>query len=570
MANPHEILGQLIRSSSEAAIFQKEKLTELSTKDFPFPDSRSFLEPLISINGAIISRFDEFRKEFDGLIKQNGSEESFLDLHDSIILHTGLLWSVNSLVHYVQQTAREYVSQSTVILVSHLTKQFGSQHLFDWNVSSQNDFSKLKKFLVERFGIKLSSVRPKISRETIQFQSKEKIQILLDENGLRAFLRIRDKSIYEFICKKKGNTVSVYSRKSIFLLTPITESNFQYSDIGTRLKKWIQVFPDQGKILSLLPDNMSLLSFPDIYRDNIVANVLLAHEVGHFMVNVKHLVSKINIKIDKDMLDAYLKKNISNEEGIDKKKTISDSHWLTGQKLKSLVYDSIKNWIEELLCDMIAFRLSGPVFVFGMADLLLTHGKKSTLTNDYPHISYRLSHIISEIERMGFVERVTDKKYRKSIGELINKIKSFLNLPDEQDNNNIIFDENLPQSLKDQQMLFKVVLKAVENSLKDINKIANEITKGLQYTSEKFGNDMSVLIPKLDDKIPPSETEGGKPADIISILNAGIIYKMTWRLSGKYDSSTIEAIQDTEKSINSLVLHAIESTSLQKILTKES
>lgn len=55
-----------------------------------------------------------------------------------------------------------------------------------------------------------------------------------------------------------------------------------------------------------------------------------------------------------------------------------------------------------------------------------------------------------------------------------------------------------------------------------------------------------------------------EPANIISILNAGMIYKMTWMKDGRYKASKREDIENTERTINALVLRSIEMSILEQ------
>ena len=383
MAASYVILGQIIRSSAEAAAFQKNKLKELTIKDFPFSDSNDFIKALKLINEEIISVFDGFRKQFDSLQVQKSTDNTaeYMELQASVILHTRLIWYFNLLVHYVEQTAREYVSQSTVYLVSHLTQLYTSRPIFSWDNVPGDDVKKLIEFLKQRLTLQLDNPRvEKVSDgKAIRIISgKDSLHILLDENRKKASLIMNDGIVYEFICKKEKDQLIIYSGNIIFLLTPTDEHNFEYTDIiGSTLRSIIRIFPNSQMILDLLPENISVVSFPDIYRDNIVSNVLLAHEIGHFIINVRNLIPTIfeAVDFDEKMLDEYVTAIATSDvEGTKGQKKILD--YVQAERLriilKKSVVGSITMWIEELLCDMIGFKLSGPVFAFGLGELLLS------------------------------------------------------------------------------------------------------------------------------------------------------------------------------------------------------
>lgn len=573
MANSYAILGQLIRSSAEAANFQKNKLKELSTKDFPFSGSHLFIKALMLINEGIISVFDKFRIEFDNLIQnspetETSVEEDFTELQQSIILHTQLIWYFNRHIHYVEQTAREYVSLATVFLVSNLTKPYTDQFYFDWD-NCAKDPSSLFDFLRERFQLKLDkpTIHQLENNNSIEIISNNSVlKIELNPDKRKAVLRENETPIYEFGCKREGNRLITYSGTSIFLLTPVDKQNFEYLDIGTTLKKLIPIFPNSDKILELIPENVSVLSFPEIYRDNIVANILLAHEVGHFIVKVKNLASQISreAQIDETMLSKYVNELSSSQVGLKEQKTIS--HYIESERLSTLlrtsVEASITSWVEELLCDMIAFRFSGPVFVFGLSELLLSSGYYSVSTHDYPSPSYRIKFIISEIKRLKFLEYIEKNGDKENISRLLDEIESYVEISSGMQQ--VVFDKKLPSGIRNQEKLFDIVTKAVTSLEYKIRETAEIVTKYKEYKPEKFGKDLSKLIEKLEEVVPPCEVDRGIPSDLISILNAGIVYKMIWKSLGTFDSSNMENIQETEKNINGLVLHSIEASVFQR------
>lgn len=467
MANAYAILNELIRSNAEVAAFQKDKLNELAAKDFPFSDSKKLIIALKEINEEILNTFDELRKEFQQL-ESSDDVTQYQELQNDLSGYSKLLWNVNQLVYFVEQSAREHVSQSTVFLISYLTKR--------------------------------------------------------------------------------------YAKHSSFFLTPLSEHNFLYRNIGRYLKDLIvDSIPNAQNILSKLPQNFSVLSFPEIHRDNILANILLAHEVGHFIVNFEGLESKVNTKvsIDNKLFSDYLQRVGSTEVKLDdKQRTLSEFFEMEKihAQLLEILTRSIESWIRELLSDMIGFRLCGPVFIIALADELLTmfpHG----LSNDrYPSTSYRIRIILNEIEGQKFMDAIENTEDRIRISQILQKIKDYTKTP----------------SIKSDELLLDIVSNAVEAVESVIIQTANEATKGIHYTPQQFGKDISKLIVKLDELTPPCEIKDGEPANIISILNAGMIYKMTWIQDGKYKASKREDVEDTERTINALVLRSIEMSILEQ------
>jgi hypothetical protein len=468
LANSYALLEELIRTNNEVAAFQKEKLRELSIKDFPFSDSQSLIEALTKVNNHIITKLNQLRKDVDEINSRVGGRTPkrtqivvYERIRKDLLKYKQLVWSINELVHIVEQSTREYVSQSTVFLVSHLTEK--------------------------------------------------------------------------------------YKNNSSFFLTPIFEHNFAYQDLGKYLQELVRdVIPEAAtEIASLLNENFSILSFPDIYRDNIVGNISLAHEVGHFVINVENLVAKIipNVMVDFTRFSEYVDGFVQQPSS-----QIASRDAILEERLQFLL-SLLKNWIQELLADMIGFYLSGPVFLFSLTEVILSTSAYDHASDRYPPSSYRLELILKEIKKKQFINKIADKYYKDRISDHIQSTEKYLLTLHVQHRNTIL------------EIAFDAV-RSVENLIRSI---ADAVTSSMhQYTPDDFGGDVCKLIGKLEQVIPPAETERGTPANIISILNAGMIYKRIW--IDKTDVRKQEVIEQTEHTINALVLRSIEMSVLHSMM----
>ncbi len=467
MANTYAILNELLRSNSEIVSFQRRKINELATRDFPFY-SADLISVLKKINKESDTIYENIQKTFESyqlkfkdkqFTPSTDPYESLLaDLDDNI----KLVWIINAIVHFMEHSSHENVSQSTVFLIDRLTRDFG-----------------------------------------------------------------------------------VDSR---FLLTPIFENNFTYRNIGEHIGDLIRdAFPNAKDILEKFPQNFSVISFPSIHRDNIIPTILLAHEVGHFFSNIKNLESRIypEIKLDYSEFTNYINETILSE-----KEQISD------QKTRTLVADnweflwkSIQSWIKELLADAIGFRLTGPVFVFMLSETLLSISHHSEMTDEHPPPSMRIKIILEQIEKKDFLKNL-EGEHKKNLEELLEQISDFINTP------------SLPQ----ENFLLQFVSNTVFTVIDKINEIVDEETKNFQYKNDQFTKDVPILMKKMDELIPPCEMGKESPADVISILNAGIIYKMTWMKNNKYNIENSIQRKEFERIINSLVLKAIELSVLNDMM----
>lgn len=459
MAGSYKLVEDLIHATVQVANFQKNRLEELVTKDFPFAHSKLLINVLLEFDKEIIEILANKETEYTTLL----SQEDYENLIDDLLSYMHLIWELNRIVHFVERSAREHVAESTVILLGYLTRQFGD---------------------------------------------------------------------------------------SKFFLVPMFEHNYSYRNLRGFLEKVAEILPNTGKILSTLPQNFAVLSFPDIYRDNIVANSLLAHEVGHFINEVKQLTAKLSatVQIDEKMFGALIEGILKSLKGT-MKGTLPE--FLEIERLRAELLQnirkSIESWITELLSDLIAFRLCGPVFLLTLSELLLTRSYPAQSSDDYPSPSLRLTLLIEEFRDIGYVDSVDDRVVREQLKNLVQRIKDYV-------------ETSKPAATH------SIINKAIQSIKEQLKKEANDASKGIQYEPSIFSEHVVKLIGKLRDFIPPAEIRKGVPANVVSILNAGMIYRMTWR--DNKPSVDMEADR-VEQIINSLVSKSIELSVIQSKLQEQ-
>jgi hypothetical protein len=86
-----------------------------------------------------------------------------------------------------------------------------------------------------------------------------------------------------------------------FILMPAYEYNYSYTDVMSHiLRATRQALGESGLELDEDAESIAVLSYPNIYRENVLANCLLGHEIGHFVAEQSQLVGKIMAKIQLD------------------------------------------------------------------------------------------------------------------------------------------------------------------------------------------------------------------------------------------------------------------------------
>jgi len=86
-----------------------------------------------------------------------------------------------------------------------------------------------------------------------------------------------------------------------------------------------------------------------------------------------------------------------------------------------------------------------------------------------------------------------------------------------------------------------------------------------EYKPEQFAKDVFQLSRQLDFLVPPAEIEVGKPANPVSIINAGALYK-TLLVENLYKALEATTSIDETKvrdKLHSLILKALELSDIE-------
>lgn len=357
-----------------------------------------------------------------------------------------------------------------------------------------------------------------------------------------------------------------FKEKYNFILFPTDDHNYEITRWGDLLQLVINEY--KIKIDSLKfrpPTSFSILSFPAIYKDNLIAHSLLGHEIGHFIIWRNNLANEIDNVIS---LDKSIQKVIDSE--IDSQITKQGKN-ISGKERMNAIYEiekeirsNISYGAEELLCDLIGFRIMGPVLLFASTEFFLSDTFSYQTFQKYPPIALRLQMLIDEIKKGGYIEKIDDSKYRVEVQNLIDETYRYITPED--------ISEYSPREL----LQYDTWKKMIPGLQKIADKIIGEF-KDLEYSADRFGKDMVPLLHRLMRLIPPCEIEQGKAAHVISILNAGMIFRLRWRkmlldlpleikskIESKLDAVVIRSVQQSEieselqKALNNEEMSAVE------------
>jgi hypothetical protein len=197
----------LIRNLVHLIDNSRQRLEDLSTKEFPFEESQSILETVDKINEDIIRRLEEIQNASPRLDDE--------DIVATVLLYGQSLGHLEPIFLLLDTTQRENLPQAYVYLIRHLCEKF--------------------------------------------------------------------------------------SKKAQFVLQPTYDSSFHYVDILSELRKNFEyAIPNISQFFPLQAERLAVISFPYAYNGDIVASSLLAHEIGHYLIETNNLMTEPITKIKFD------------------------------------------------------------------------------------------------------------------------------------------------------------------------------------------------------------------------------------------------------------------------------
>lgn len=373
------------------------------------------------------------------------------------------------------------------------------------------------------------------------------------------------------------NLMKEFGEKTAFIIVPIFEYNYMYWDIMKPLKKSLKnalSSTEIEQIFSNMPEKYAVFGLPLITKNDIVLNSLLAHELGHFLDETKKLSESVlkKVVLDDKKIEALMKRMEKTRLG---EKEVALTYFITTETLRAqlirVAATQISEWITELISDDIAFHLFGPIFLHSLSNFLITLIKLDEASSDHPPSRLRINLILEEFERMGYPKMVTevidssDKNDVETFMELTTQLK------------NLLTNVKPEKSTEPQEAILfqEIVMDAVEKVVPEIRKEVHQLVAILEYTPLDFKNDVFALSKTLGYIVPPSEIEVGKPASCVSILNAGVFFKLLHasELNDVFKAeNNIDKLEVRDK-INSLIIKALElqdvETKMREILAKE-
>jgi len=407
---------------------------------------------------------------------------------------------------------------------------------------------------------KITKLDNELSLNRVNLMQRKNIEntirtILLSVNILHAFLRYIDATRlsrnptgmikpWELLIRKYGGELNI-------IIRPQWKYNYSYYNMVTILKKINDIIRDQETELELQEIGLyfPILSFAGLERDNVLLHIILAHEIGHLIDEIrkissleKHgdkIIETLNTPPVSDKLNRLydlsvnimktLKTKLQETPGVTYELFIE--HEAKSEAQTELV-NKIITWLEEITADIIAVRIIGPSFIFALYQTQLAQVSKMGPAGDYPPPQIRIENCIEywntlDKEDKFFDPKTTDTDGCQSIKECVRKYLDDI----KQKETETLPEPSVIDKLQKERynLLTEILVDVVKNPI-------SSIKESIARCIEPFKLDDGVfrLIELLKDRITPVRSEGKKvdsstrpECDIASILNASWIFWLT-------------------------------------------
>lgn len=369
-----------------------------------------------------------------------------------------------------------------------------------------------------------------------------------------------------FIAQLIEERTKLINPRADLIFLPDYQFNFFYKELITPLKATLKyTLPDIESKFSYA-DKMPIYWFPLAHRDNMLLNSLIGHEFGHFVNEekgiVRLLIPKIVLQptIVNQIVAEKLKTNITAE-----KKEIKMDEYFRAETIeistKTEAYAKINSQLKELVSDAVGFYIFGPAFLIAQFDYLASSATLDSKPPDYPSVRTRMVFLMDLYEHMDYPGRIKQKKglldaKHREVAEKFEGIISDLKT---------LISQSPASSLDTEEAL---VDKSVEGIKKDLWEEVGKAIKGQDYTPGAFCDDVFKLIDAIDFVVPPVEIDFEKPANRISIINAGVLYVLTSMESfhNSFEDKTVKDKLSTRNKLHKLMMKAGELSYIQQKL----
>jgi hypothetical protein len=240
-------------------------------------------------------------------------------------------------------------------------------------------------------------------------------------------------------------------------------------------------------------------------------------------------------------------------------------------QVKIDITSKIAEQLKELVSDSVGFYTFGPTFLIAQYTYLSSLSNLGKKPKSYPTGKVRIQFLLDLFEHTGYYKMFKEKheEFRKNLEnkkaeeqtdlDVIGEFLRYFEAIKSDVNSSIITEDDTEE---------KVINRAIQSLKRKVWSAVARAVKGQIYKPETFANDVFQLITIIDSVVPPAEIEFEKPANTISILNAGMLYEVTSieRLHAFFNDKSTQEKLATRNKLHKIIMKAGELSQIQSAL----
>jgi dCTP deaminase len=314
-----------------------------------------------------------------------------------------------------------------------------------------------------------------------------------------------------------------------------------------------------------------VLSYPTSHRNSAFMHSVQGHEIGRLFNRVSGISARAIELIDPKKYELF-ENLVMSLRGSATTEAISSNEIASpsvrndkSQQCEAMgqLLDILKNWTEVIVADFFAITVFGPSYLFALTEFLTTQGSMGGFSSESPSGAFRIGNLLQIMDDLGFKKNL-DKAVNLRIDEIGASVKT---VPE---------SRGAVRHAPIQDCLERCLSLEGDGIGREIFSMVREKTKGFAYEPQRLLDEVPELVKLMESLVPPIELfdvekRDSRPANIISIMNAGWIVYLT-RLADVYKNFSAETRDEQAELfdiLNRLLLKAMEVNEVCEKLSKE-
>lgn len=432
--------------------------------------------------------------------------------------------------------------------------------------------------------------QPSFQDEQKRFYSKLSLQLLaqVHEKYLPLLYSGRQQNEY-LVLPSIRRAISLFQADVELSLVPSCEFNYMYDGgMENFVEKTVEILEqyldakNKGAVRAVVdseqkhPRWITFVHFPVVERNSALNLVILAHEIGHLIDQIRQLYKQLTFELEKESYNKSFEEVCGSpmraKAGGAKTDQLTFEDVFTRAALepqfRAQCIAVATNWIREVIADLLAIHAVGPSYFFAFSELLAHGAQENRPSESHPAPCFRLNMLLDELSFMGYfsapgarAEGAEDKSKEQRSDQ--SRVAALLLASRAR-----VVSELPTTSYKG---IMDVSQKTIEKYLDQIRSLVRPSISPYSYTADKYQREVPLVIDALAQGIAPIEAfVNGKfqPNSIPAILNGGWeIYKSDIRSFYARFRDNVP-MQERLSNFNQLLFKAIEASEVVRLWQK--